>query len=121
MNSEFTRFLLVGGASTAIHYLILVGLFHGFGVNALLASGFGFSISAIFNYLMSRAFTFRSKRGHAQGVPRFIATALMGLGLNSMILWWVSAVLGWYYLFGQIIATVVTLAWNFLINKYWTF
>lgn len=117
----FVRFLVVGVLATAIHYSILLLLVQIFGFAPVLASSIGFSVSAVVNYLVNRRVTFSSSRGHAGAVPRFVIVALVGLSLNSGVVWLFAHELGWYYVLAQVIATGVAIFWNFFANKYWTF
>ena len=117
---SFLRFVLVGGTATAIHYLIMFALLHFQACNKLVASGAGFIISAIFNYLANANFTFRSAHNHAESVPRFIATMIAGLAINTSVL----ASLTWLGMataVAQVLATGVVTAWNYTINAIWTF
>jgi putative flippase GtrA len=117
----FTRFLLVGGFATALQYVILFVLVHFTGMNAVLASGIGYVISAIFNYVLSYRFTFESTQAHRVSAPRFLIIGLCGLILNSVILEFATEGVGLNLLTAQIMATVVTLAWNFIANGIWSF
>lgn len=117
----FVRFILVGGLATAIHYFILVLMVQVAGASPVLASSFGFSLSAGFNYLLNRKLTFASDRGHVEAAPRFLIVTLVGLSLNSVIVWLLVSLLAWHYLLAQLLATCITIFWNYFANKYWTF
>jgi putative flippase GtrA len=117
---QFVRFLMVGGACTAFHYLVLIGLVH-LGWAAVPASSLGFSLSAVLNYALNRRLTFRSDAAHRRAVPRFALVALSGLALNAALLGLLHDGLGWHYLLAQVFATVGTLVWNFTLNRVWTF
>lgn len=118
--SSFMRFLLVGGTATALHYLIMFALLHWQMCDKLVASGVGFALSAVFNYLANAFFTFRSGHTHAESLPRFVATMSAGLAINTGVL----ASLTWLGLptaVAQVLATGVVLVWNYTINAVWTF
>lgn len=118
---EFGRFLLTGGASTALHYLILIVLVQSGACGTVLATSIGFGVSAVFNYLVNARFTFRSDASHARAFPRFAVVAGTGLTLNAILMWLLNVVAGVPYVVAQVGATVITLVWNFLLNKHWTF
>lgn len=119
LRRQLFRFLLVGGGATALHYAIYLVLLL-LGVSPVPASSVGFVISASFNYQLNRRYTFGSSRRHAEALPRFIATAAGGLALNAAILAGLTQ-LGLHPVPAQFGATMATLAWNFLLNRLWTF
>lgn len=117
---RFTRFLIVGGFSTLIQYLILVLLVQWAGVNAVLASSIGFLVSAFANYYLNYHFTFCSSNQHGTALIKFIILASIGLALNAFIMQ-VLVSIGIYYLLAQVLATGLVLIWNFVGNSKWTF
>lgn len=121
LHSQFGRFLFVGGFATAVHYVILIFLVNGWGADAVAGSTAGFIVSATFNYLLNRRFTFNSEREHSTAFPRFIAVALGGLAINATVVWLLGSVAGFHYLFAQVVATLMALSWNFVCNRIWTF
>lgn len=116
---EFTRFVIVGVLATALQYLILIGLVRVGQMDAVLASSLGFALSACFNYWLNRRYTFRSATPHRQALPRFILVASSALLVNATAMWLVSAHV--HYLLAQAVASVCTLAWNYFLNRMWTF
>lgn len=121
MQTQFVRFLLVGGVATALQYAILIILVQAGMASVITASTTGFVISAIANYAMNRRFTFRTDAAHTQAFPRFLTVALIGLAINAALIWLLNSELGAHYLVAQLMATIVTLAWNFSLNRLWTF
>ncbi|MFT4172995.1 MAG: GtrA family protein [Rhodocyclaceae bacterium] len=114
------RFLLVGGAATALQYvLIFVFLKLGW-LDPVPASALAFALSAIVNYLATARFTFATRNSHAHGLPRFAATAAAGCLINTLVL---HALLAWStpLMPAQIFATGVVFVWNYMINALWTF
>lgn len=118
---QFIRFAGIGGVCTALQYLILVLLVTFLHVHPVLASTAGYLLSALLNYQLNRIYTFQSEAAHLHAFPRFFAIALVGLLLNAAVLGFMVSILSLHYMFGQIIATAVTLVWNFLANRTWTF
>ena len=58
--SQFGRFLLVGGFSTLLQYVILAFLVRTAGTDPVVASSIGYVLSAIVNYDLNYRLTFRS-------------------------------------------------------------
>ena len=118
---QFGVFLIVGGLSTAVQYVVLTVLVHVAGVGPVPASACGYALGAITNYLLNYQFTFRSSAAHGVAGLRFIAMAGAGLALNTAIVWTAVHPLGINYLVAQVIATGVVLVFNFVVGKLWTF
>jgi len=118
---QFIRFAGIGGVCTALQYLILVLLVTFLDIHPVMASTAGYLLSALLNYQLNRVYTFRSEAAHLHALPRFFAIASVGLLLNAAVLGFMVSMLGLHYMLGQIIATAVTLVWNFLANRTWTF
>ena len=117
---SFARFLVVGGASTGVHYSIMALLYAVLGLPATLASTAGFLVSALSNYWLNRRFTFSSTQPHKTAASRFAITAASGLALNYAIL----QVLMKFYVglvLAQVSSTVGFVTWNYCIHGVWTF
>lgn len=111
--AQFLRFAVVGGIATVIQFSILVALVELAHANALIANAVGFVFAATANYLMNRAFTFAGTSSHAgYGMLKFVATSLIGLGINSLIFKAFMSV-GVYYMIAWALATGLTLIWNY--------
>lgn len=52
---------------------------------------------------------------------RYTVVSVMGLGLNTLIMFCLVNGMGMWYLLGQAIATLIVPIHNFLWNFYWTF
>ena len=119
--STFVRFLLVGGSATVVQYLVLVALVRWWGLGPVLASSVAYVISALYNYVLSYAITFRSSRAHVSAIPRFAVVLLIGLALNAIVVWFLADQLRVHYLVAQVAATLVTLSWNYFASLRWAF
>lgn len=117
---QFSRFLLVGGFATAVHYAVMFALMHGPGWTPTGASAVGFVVSAVFNFVLNSRITFQSERSMLQTAPRFAIVCATGLLLNHLVLTALLAV-GSHPFLAQIAATVCILSWNFTVNALWTF
>lgn len=120
MMRPFVRFCLVGGTATAIQYVVMIALVQLAGTNATLASGIGFCLSAVFNYLVSRSYVFASTRAHSVAAWRYLGMILTGLLINTICM----ATLQWLglnYLVSQILTTFLLLIYNFTMASSWVF
>ena len=118
---QFLKFGTVGALATLTHYAILISLVETIDLNPVIASGLGYAISGALNYLLNYKYTFRSSSLHLVSGPRFGIVAASGLTLNVVIMHFGYELLKINYLVVQIIATLVVLFWNFLVNRHWTF
>jgi putative flippase GtrA len=120
---SLAAFVCVGGASTAAHYLVLLLLMRA-GLPVAIASGTGFALSALLNYLLNEQLTFHSNihgtTPRRVTAPRFAVVALTGLLLNHLLL---SALLraGLPVVPAQLLTTVGVTVWNYAIHGAWTF
>jgi putative flippase GtrA len=119
--AEFSRFGAVGVLSTALYLLstMLLGRFAHLTVAA--AAGASFLFVVTINYLLHYSWTFRSDRPHSSTLPRFIATAISGMAINSAVL-----LLGARYQILQpvpllLLGVCLVVVWNFLLSKFWVF
>ena len=60
LGKQIFRFLVVGGSATVIDYGIMVALTELAGMNYLLSSGISFSVSVVYNYILSTKWVFLS-------------------------------------------------------------
>lgn len=116
----FLRFLVVGGSATLLHYFLTASFVWLELLPPITASGIGFLISAIANYVASAKFTFSGKHRHSASFPKFCVTAGIGVLINTGLL----ALLGSYeisFYISQLVATAIVVLWNYSINAIWTF
>jgi putative flippase GtrA len=117
---RFLRFATIGGLATLFQYVLLViGVQLQLGPTTVI-SGLSFAISAIFNFLATRAFTFRSSEPIGPASLRYAGMIAVGLVLNTIVMS-VLLALGLHYLASQVVATVVILFWNYLVASRWVF
>jgi putative flippase GtrA len=121
MFRTFRAFLLVGGASTLLHYAILFVLVEAMHADPVVASTVGFALSGLVNYRLNHRLSFRSQRSHASALPRFATVALIGLQLNWGLVYVGVYWIGLHYVVAQIVATTLVLVWNFAANGLWSF
>ena len=118
---QFLSFSGVGVIGTVTHYTTLLMLVEIAEVGAVLASACGFVVGALVNYVLNYRYTFRSKRRHHEAISKFFTVALVGLGLNTLIMSLAIGILFLHYLLAQVVATGLVLIWNFSGNRWWTF
>ena len=118
---QFIYFSGIGVIGTAGHYAVLIALVELFEIDPVYATTAGFVTGAIINYILNYHFTFRSSKRHGEALSKFMTVAIVGAILNTGIMHAGLEITPWPYLVIQVIATVIVLLWNFLLNKFWTF
>lgn len=117
MLSQFIRYVVVGGLSTTIHYMVLYTLHRRLGWNGVFSTTLGLLLSATFNFVANYHFTFHSKMQMLDSLIRFAVVITLGGLINAIIFWLLVTRLSWFYLLGQAIGTAAVLFWNFLFSR----
>jgi putative flippase GtrA len=122
-HAEKIRFAIVGGANTALDFIILFILV-AFGIGQIPANYLSTSASLVFSFFVNKSFTFKSKSGNAKKqFILFIIITLIGLWiLQPLVIAGTSHVLQPYewseeivLLIAKLAATVVSLTWNYIL------
>ena len=85
------------------------------------ASSVGYGAGALVNYVINYTFTFESNKAHSSALPKFFVVAGFGFALNAGLVALFARLLEFHYLLAQVLATVIILLWNFVLNRIWTF
>ena len=119
---KFIKFCLVGFSGVFVDFGITFLFKEILKIQKYVANAIGFITAATTNYIMNRLWTFESHNPNvALEFTRYFLIALIGLGINSLIIWAMSGKLKVNFYVSKLVATVVVTVWNFLINAYYTF
>lgn len=91
-------------------------------INKFLSNGIGFILAATSNYFLNRIWTFNSQTEDI-GIQyvQFMTVSVIGLGINSSVLYILNEKLKWNFYFSKVIAIAITTIWNFFANLLFTF
>ena len=91
-------------------------------INKFLSNGIGFILAATSNYFINRIWTFNSQTEDI-GIQyaQFMTVSVIGLGINSLVLFLLNEKLKWNFYFSKVIAIAITTIWNFFANLLFTF
>ncbi len=117
---DYFKFLMVGGAGTAVHFLMMAAALLGFGLPAVLASTLGAICGAIVVYTCNYQFTFAARGAHLATVPKFLVLVGLGVLLNAAVVAGLIG-LGLPIVVAQLGATGLVLLFNFVVSKRWVF
>lgn len=122
MKRQFLRYLLSGGSALLTHLAVLYFLVEIFAIDATYASGAGFIVATIQNYLLQHYFVFGAQGGRHQVLfTRYAAVTALTFGANLGLFWCIHVLLGLCYLLSQIVTTGLIFVVNFFINRSYTF
>jgi len=131
---QFTKFIMVGFANTAVDFGILnflmgiTGIYSGQGIFFL--NSISFVVAVMHSYVWNKFWTFKVKKTDAaKEFLQFLIVSVVGLLINGaivfMITTWVKPLFGlvdasWANV-AKIAATVISLVWNFIGYKFVVF
>jgi putative flippase GtrA len=119
---KFVKFSIVGFSGVFVDFGITYFFKDVIKIQKYVANAIGFTTAATTNYFFNRLWTFHSKNPDVAGeFTRFFLIALIGLGINSLIIYILSGKFKWNFYLAKLIATIIVTLWNFLINAYFTF
>lgn len=123
LQTSLIKYGLVGLLGTALHFGLLVALVELAGARPVLASAAGFVVVLLVSYELNRRWTFNRAAPGARlhTFAKYAATSLMGLGLNTAIMYAAVDVLALPYTVGQAGVTLVIPVFNYIMNRTWTF
>ena len=116
---QIFKFIIVGGIATIIDYLIFYVLYEILGINTIISNITSFTISVIYNYIASVKWVFEvdKNKDKKQQFIIFIIFSVIGLFLNTGIVYLCTDILKIYSLIGKVIATTIVMIFNFITRK----
>lgn len=120
---EFVRYVIASAVALLADISVLTLLTSGFGIPYLLAGAIAFLVGLVIVYVLSTRWVFNARRlgSPAAEFGIFAGIGIVGLGLNELMLWTMTSVLGLFYLYSKILSVVVVFSWNFAARKYLLF
>ena len=117
MKREIFRFIIAGGGSFVVELAVLYSLTEFVGINYLISAAWAFTISVIVNYFLCAYWVFETKKRSLTVTLIFIATSVIGLGINQLCMWFFVEFIGLYYMVAKICSTAVVTIWNFITKR----
>ena len=129
---EIIKFAFTGGVCFVIEYATLVLLKEWLHIPVVAATPIAFIVSVIFNYLLCVKWVFSgTKESSKKAQLGFLITSVMGLLLNWLIMWALTALFGEdallfalfgmeikVYMLNKVIATGPVMMWNYFTKRY---
>ena len=81
----------------------------------------GFVGALLVSYLLNHYWTFQSRRSHLVSLPMYVTVSLVGLALNTGMMYALIHILKIWYFAAQLCVILVVPLVNYLLNSNWTF
>ncbi|CEE03048.1 putative membrane protein [Caldibacillus thermoamylovorans] len=117
---QFLKFGAVGILNTLIsvvayNILVLIGL------NYIISNISGYTLGVLNSYYWNKNWVFKSGSKRNGLFLKFIAVNVISLGFNTLFLYILVDTLNFHSVISQLIATVIGMIINFVLNKKWAF
>ena len=118
LGKQIFKFGIVGGITFIIDYLLLYVLTEFFGIHYLISSIISFTVAVVLNYILSIKWVFDVKKKHG---PKefiiFIVLSVMGLLINSLIMYFMVDVFKIHYMISKLVSNALVMIYNFITKK----
>ncbi|AEG17346.1 MAG: GtrA family protein [Methanobacterium paludis] len=120
---QLFRYTFVGGAAFLVDIGSLFILTQFFGIYYLISAAIAFILGLITNYALSISWVFNKRTLGSMKLEFgvFALIGFVGLGLNEVLIWFLTENVHIYYLVSKIIAAILILFWNFFARKFTLF
>ena len=120
--TRFVKFGIVGAVCAFIDFGITAWAKEKLNYRKLVSNTMGFCTAVISNFFLNRYFTFGAIQSDIKlQFLKFLCVALIGLGLNNLIVYILSEIKSKNFYFSKVLATGVVMFWNFFANYWFTF
>lgn len=118
---RFIKFGLVGVLNTLINWILFI-LLNSIGVYYIISNIIAYSISTLNSYLWNSKWVFKYSGDNIKETSfKFIVLNIIGLTLNTIILYLLVDIVGLNKLIALVITTGIVMILNYFINKLWVF
>lgn len=116
---QIIRFGIIGGLAFLIDYALLYICTDIVGIHYLISSIISFTVSVIFNYILSIKWVFEvdERTDPKRNFLLFIIFSVIGLGINEVIMYVGVTMWEIYYMLVKILATFIVMIFNFITRK----
>lgn len=116
---QFLRYVFVGGIAAVTNIGLLYICTDLLKVYYLISNVIGFMGGLSVNYLLSKKLVFAAEEqiNKTLEFTIYAAIGVVGLGLDTLLMWIFTSKMGIYYLISKIISTALVFIWNFGARK----
>lgn len=118
----FLGYIVCAGIATVVDFLFLYALTEFFGLHYLISAAIAYVFGMTTNYTLNKIYNFKNKSSEVKKqFLLFIFVALIGLGLNQIILYILVERFGLWYIFAKAVGVLIVMIWSFYGHKKITF
>ncbi len=116
---QFFRYIFVGGISAIVNIGMLYILTDKIHSHYILSNILSFLIGLLTNYILSKKFVFQKATdiNKAQEFIIYAIIGVIGLVIDTLLVWIFTDTLSLYYMLSKIISTIIVFIWNFGARK----
>ena len=117
LNSQFIRYIITGGITTGINYVIFI-LLTVYGLHYLTANSFAWVGAVIFAFYANRNMVFHSDGNVGKELIQFVSVRLLTLLAENILLFVMIEWMGFLQIFSKIGVSIITVTLNYIACKY---
>ena len=122
--AQTIKYFLVGGIGVGVNLGLLYGLTDFLGIWYILSQGIAIAISITNNFFLHRYWTFKNEIVEPKTLERYIKffiVSIIGMGIQLGLTFILVENYTMYYLSAAVLSIIVASAFNYLVNRKWTF
>lgn len=118
----FWGYIFFAGIATVVDLGLLFALAEFLGISYLIAAALSYTCGMVTNYSLNKVFNFKNKsKKLVQQFGLFMFIALIGLGMNQLILWSLVEFAEFWYMSAKLVSISIVMLWSFYGHKKLTF
>ena len=116
---QFFRYLFVGGIAAVINIGMLYVFTDIIHIHYIISNILSFIMGLSVNYILSKKFVFQeeTKISSSKEFLIYAIIGVIGLGIDTLLVWLFTDVLSMYYMISKLISTMIVFIWNFGARK----
>ena len=122
--AQTIKYFLVGGIGVGVNLGLLYVLTDFLGIWYILSQGIAIAISITNNFFLHRYWTFKNEIVEPKTLERYIKffiVSIIGMGIQLGLTFILVENYAMYYLSAAVLSIIVASAFNYLVNRKWTF
>ena len=122
--AQTIKYFLVGGIGVGINLGLLYILTDFLGIWYILSQGIAIAISITNNFFLHRYWTFKNEISEPKTLERYIKffiVSVVGMAIQLGLTFMLVENFAMYYLFAAVLSIIAASAFNYLLNRKWTF
>tara|TARA_B100002051_G_C16249372_1_gene398855 strand:+ start:64 stop:492 length:429 start_codon:yes stop_codon:yes gene_type:complete len=122
--AQTIKYFLVGGIGVGVNLGLLYGLTDFLGIWYILSQGIAIAVSITNNFFLHRYWTFKNEIVEPKTLERYIKffiVSVVGMCIQLGLTFVLVENFGIYYLYAAVLSIIAASAFNYLLNRKWTF